>query len=267
MSPSGVPRKDGNRLTIIRDRERISPMIHFKSVHKWFGDLHVLNDVSLRIEAGEVVVICGPSGSGKSTLIRCINKLEPIQKGEIIVDGMPIHDGKVNLRRLREEIGFVFQQFNLYPHMTALENITLAPVQVRKQKKGEAEKRAFELLKKVGIVEKAHAYPGQLSGGQQQRVAIARGLAMRPKIMLFDEPTSALDPEMINEVLDVMKTLAREGMTMIVVTHEMGFAREVANRVIFMDEGQLVESAPPREFFSSPKHERTKLFLSKILSH
>jgi len=242
-------------------------MIHFKDVHKWFGDLHVLNQVSLHIKTGEVVVICGPSGSGKSTLIRCINKLEPIQKGEILVDGMPIHDTKVNLRRLREEIGFVFQQFNLYPHMTALENITLAPVQVRKQKKEEAEKLAFELLKKVDIVEKAHAYPGQLSGGQQQRVAIARGLAMRPKIMLFDEPTSALDPEMINEVLDVMKTLAREGMTMVVVTHEMGFAREVANRVIFMDEGQLVESAPPLAFFSSPKHERTKLFLSKILSH
>jgi len=242
-------------------------MIHFRDVHKWFGDLHVLNQVSLHIETGEVVVICGPSGSGKSTLIRCINKLEPIQKGEILVDGMPIHDTKVNLRRLREEIGFVFQQFNLYPHMTALENITLAPVQVRKQKKEEAEKLAFELLKKVDIVEKAHAYPGQLSGGQQQRVAIARGLAMRPKIMLFDEPTSALDPEMINEVLDVMKTLAREGMTMVVVTHEMGFAREVANRVIFMDEGQLVESAPPLTFFSSPKHERTKLFLSKILSH
>jgi len=242
-------------------------MIHFKEVHKWFGDLHVLNQVSLHIEAGEVVVICGPSGSGKSTLIRCINKLEPIQKGEIIVDGMPIHDGKVNLRRLREEIGFVFQQFNLYPHMTALENITLAPVQVRKLNKDEAEKLAFELLKKVDIEEKAHAYPGQLSGGQQQRVAIARGLAMRPKIMLFDEPTSALDPEMINEVLDVMKALAREGMTMIVVTHEMGFAREVANRVIFMDEGQLVESAAPHAFFSNPKHDRTKLFLSKILSH
>ena len=242
-------------------------MIHFKEVHKWFGDLHVLNQVSLHIETGEVVVICGPSGSGKSTLIRCINKLEPIQKGEILVDGMPIHDTKVNLRRLREEIGFVFQQFNLYPHMTALENITLAPVQVRKLNKDEAEKLAFELLKKVDIEEKAHAYPGQLSGGQQQRVAIARGLAMRPKIMLFDEPTSALDPEMINEVLDVMKKLAREGMTMIVVTHEMGFAKEVANRVIFMDEGQLIEAAPPHTFFSNPKHERTKLFLSKILSH
>lgn len=242
-------------------------MITFKNVHKWFGDLHVLNDVNFHVDPGEVVVICGPSGSGKSTLIRCINKLEPIQKGEIIVDDMPIHDAKINLRRLREEIGFVFQQFNLYPHMTALENITLAPINVRKQKKEEADKAARKLLEKVGISEKAFSYPQQLSGGQQQRVAIARGLAMRPKIMLFDEPTSALDPEMINEVLDVMKNLAREGMTMIVVTHEMGFAREVANRVVFMDEGQLIESASPATFFSNPKHERTKLFLSKILSH
>ena len=242
-------------------------MITFKNVHKWFGDLHVLNDVTFHIDPGEVVVICGPSGSGKSTLIRCINKLEPIQKGEIIVDDMPIHNDKINLRRLREEIGFVFQQFNLYPHMTALENITLAPINVRKQKKEDAEEAARKLLEKVGISEKALSYPQQLSGGQQQRVAIARGLAMRPKIMLFDEPTSALDPEMINEVLDVMKNLAREGMTMIVVTHEMGFAREVANRVVFMDEGRLIESAAPATFFSRPKHERTKLFLSKILSH
>ncbi|MBN2255910.1 MAG: amino acid ABC transporter ATP-binding protein [Deltaproteobacteria bacterium] len=242
-------------------------MITFKNVHKWFGDLHVLNDVNFHVDPGEVVVICGPSGSGKSTLIRCINKLEPIQKGEIIVDDMPIHDAKINLRRLREEIGFVFQQFNLYPHMTALENITLAPINVRKQKKEEAEAVARQLLHKVGISEKANSYPQQLSGGQQQRVAIARGLAMRPKIMLFDEPTSALDPEMINEVLDVMKTLAREGMTMIVVSHEMGFAREVANRVVFMDEGKLIESADPATFFSNPRHERTKLFLSKILTH
>ena len=242
-------------------------MITFKNVHKWFGDLHVLNNVTFHIDPGEVVVICGPSGSGKSTLIRCINKLEPIQKGEIIVDDMPIHNAKINIRRLREEIGFVFQQFNLYPHMTALENITLAPINVRKQRKEDAEEAARKLLEKVGISEKALSYPQQLSGGQQQRVAIARGLAMRPKIMLFDEPTSALDPEMINEVLDVMKNLAREGMTMIVVTHEMGFAREVANRVVFMDEGRLIESAAPATFFSRPKHERTKLFLSKILSH
>ncbi|MCE5275312.1 MAG: amino acid ABC transporter ATP-binding protein [Syntrophaceae bacterium] len=242
-------------------------MITFKNVNKWFGDLHVLNDINFHVDPGEVVVVCGPSGSGKSTLIRCINKLEPIQHGEIYVDSMPIHDPKINLRRLREEIGFVFQQFNLYPHMTALENIMLAPIHVRKQKRDEAEAYAQELLKKVGISEKAHAYPDQLSGGQQQRVAIARGLAMRPKIMLFDEPTSALDPEMINEVLDVMKTLAREGMTMVVVTHEMGFAREVANRVDFMDEGQLIESAPPDMFFSHARHERTKVFLSKILTH
>ncbi|HDP24065.1 MAG TPA: amino acid ABC transporter ATP-binding protein [Deltaproteobacteria bacterium] len=242
-------------------------MITFKNVHKWFDELHVLNKVDLRVDPGEVVVVCGPSGSGKSTLIRCINKLEPIQSGEIWVDNMPIHDPKINLRRLREEIGFVFQQFNLYPHMSVIENITLAPINVRKQKKEAAEEYAHFLLKKVGISEKANAYPEQLSGGQQQRVAIARGLAMRPKIMLFDEPTSALDPEMINEVLDVMKTLAREGMTMIVVSHEMGFAREVAHRVIFMDEGQLIESAAPSTFFKEAKHERTRLFLSKILSH
>jgi polar amino acid transport system ATP-binding protein len=242
-------------------------MITFKSVHKWFGDLHVLNDINFHVDPGEVVVICGPSGSGKSTLIRCINKLEPIQKGEIIVDDMPIHDANINLRRLREEIGFVFQQFNLYPHMTALKNITLAPIHVRKQKREDAEELARQLLNKVGISEKANSYPQQLSGGQQQRVAIARGLAMRPKIMLFDEPTSALDPEMINEVLDVMKALALEGMTMIVVSHEMGFAREVANRVVFMDDGRLIESADPATFFSNPRHERTKLFLSKILTH
>jgi len=242
-------------------------MITFKNVNKWFGELHVLNNVNFHVDPGEVVVICGPSGSGKSTLIRCINKLEPIQQGEIIVDNMPIHDSNINLRRLREEIGFVFQQFNLYPHMTVLQNIALAPAQVRKQKKEEAEAIALELLEKVGISEKVDSYPGQLSGGQQQRVAIARGLAMRPKIMLFDEPTSALDPEMINEVLDVMKTLAHEGMTMIVVSHEMGFAREVAHRVTFMDEGQLIESATPEQFFSNPRHERTKMFLSKILTH
>jgi polar amino acid transport system ATP-binding protein len=236
-------------------------------VNKWFGDIHVLNDVDFHVEAGEVVVICGPSGSGKSTLIRCINKLEPIGSGEIWVDNMPIHDPKINLRRLREEIGFVFQQFNLYPHKTALQNITLAPVHVRRQPREEAEAYARELLAKVGIAEKADSYPDQLSGGQQPRVAIARALAMRPKIMLFDEPTSALDPEMIGEVLDVMKALAREGMTMVVVTHEMGFAREVADRVVFMDEGQLIEGAPPKEFFTEARHERTRLFLSKILTH
>ena len=242
-------------------------MITFKKVNKWFDKLHVLRDIDLHIESGEVVVICGPSGSGKSTLIRCINRLEPIQEGEIVVDNMPLMDSRTNLTRLRAEIGFVFQQFNLYPHMTALENVTLAPTQVRKMKRGEAEDLGREILKKVGIPEKADSYPAQLSGGQQQRVAIARGLAMRPKIMLFDEPTSALDPEMINEVLDVMSNLAHEGMTMIVVTHEMGFAKEVAHRIIFMDEGRLIESASPAEFFRNPKNERTKYFLSKILTH
>ena len=242
-------------------------MITFKKVNKWFDKLHVLKDIDLHIESGEVVVICGPSGSGKSTLIRCINRLEPIQEGEIVVDNMSLKDSRTNLTRLRAEIGFVFQQFNLYPHMTALENVTLAPTQVRKMKRGEAEDLGREILKKVGIPEKADSYPAQLSGGQQQRVAIARGLAMRPKIMLFDEPTSALDPEMINEVLDVMRKLAHEGMTMIVVTHEMGFAKEVAHRIIFMDEGRLIESASPAEFFRNPKNERTKYFLSKILTH
>jgi polar amino acid transport system ATP-binding protein len=242
-------------------------VITFKKVNKWFGKLHVLKDIDLQVEPGEVVVICGPSGSGKSTLIRCINRLEPIQEGEIVVDNMSLKDSRTNLTRLRAEIGFVFQQFNLYPHMTALQNVALAPVVVRKMKRGEAEVLGREILGKVGIPEKADSYPAQLSGGQQQRVAIARGLAMRPKIMLFDEPTSALDPEMINEVLDVMRKLAREGMTMIVVTHEMGFAREVAHRVIFMDEGRLIESGKPEEFFRNPKHERTKLFMSKILTH
>jgi polar amino acid transport system ATP-binding protein len=242
-------------------------MITFKKVNKWFGKLHVLKDIDLHVELGEVVVICGPSGSGKSTLIRCINRLEPIQEGEITVDNMSLKDSRTNITRLRAEIGFVFQQFNLYPHMTALENVTLAPMRVRKMKREEAEALGMQILEKVGIQEKANSFPAQLSGGQQQRVAIARGLAMRPKIMLFDEPTSALDPEMINEVLDVMRKLAREGMTMIVVTHEMGFAREVAHRVIFMDEGRLIESAKPDEFFRNAKHERTRLFLSKILTH
>jgi polar amino acid transport system ATP-binding protein len=222
-------------------------MITFKKVNKWFDKLHVLKDIDLHIESGEVVVICGPSGSGKSTLIRCINRLEPIQEGEIVVDNMPLMDSRTNLTRLRAEIGFVFQQFNLYPHMTALENVTLAPTQVRKMKRGEAEDLGREILKKVGIPEKADSYPAQLSGGQQQRVA--------------------LDPEMINEVLDVMRNLAHEGMTMIVVTHEMGFAKEVAHRIIFMDDGRLIESASPAEFFRNPKNERTKYFLSKILTH
>ncbi|MFO7717259.1 MAG: amino acid ABC transporter ATP-binding protein [Thermodesulfobacteriota bacterium] len=242
-------------------------MIQFDHVHKWFDDFQVLKDITLHIERGEVVVICGPSGSGKSTLIRCVNKLEPYQQGEVRVDGMDLAAPDLSLSQLRAEIGFVFQQFNLYPHMTVLENVTLAPLLVRRITTKEAEQRAMQLLHKVGIPEKASAYPAQLSGGQQQRVAIARGLAMHPKIMLFDEPTSALDPEMINEVLEVMKALAREGMTMIVVTHEMGFAREVADRVIFMDEGEMIETNTPEGFFHHPQNERTKLFLSKILGH
>ncbi len=242
-------------------------MIQFTHVHKWFGKLHVLNDINLTVSAGEVAVICGPSGSGKSTLIRCINKLEAIVSGEILVDGTQVHDKRTSLTRLRAEIGFVFQQFNLYPHMTALDNVTLAPMKVRKLSRKEAEASGMVLLEKVGIQDKAKAYPAQLSGGQQQRVAIARGLAMRPKIMLFDEPTSALDPEMINEVLDVMRKLANEGMTMVVVTHEMGFAREVSSHIIFMDQGQIVEVGTPTEFFENPKSDRTRLFLSKILSH
>jgi putative glutamine transport system ATP-binding protein len=227
----------------------------------------VLKDINLEIQQGEVVVILGPSGSGKSTLLRCINQLETITSGELYVDGVKVNDKKTDINKLRQEIGMVFQHFNLYPHKTVLENVTLAPIKVRKMPKEEAETIALELLEKVGISEKAHAYPAQLSGGQQQRVAIARGLAMKPKIMLFDEPTSALDPEMIGEVLDVMRTLAREGMTMVVVTHEMGFAREVADRVIFIDEGRILEMAAPEEFFSSPKHERAKQFLSRILKH
>ena len=242
-------------------------MIQFTHVHKWFGKLHVLNDINLTVSAGEVAVICGPSGSGKSTLIRCINKLEPIVSGEILVDGIQVHDKHTSLTRLRAEIGFVFQQFNLYPHMTALDNVTLAPMKVRKMSRKEAEESGMILLEKVGIQDKAKAYPAQLSGGQQQRVAIARGLAMHPKIMLFDEPTSALDPEMINEVLDVMRKLANEGMTMVVVTHEMGFAREVSNHIIFMDQGQIVEVGTPTDFFENPKNDRTRLFLSKILKH
>jgi polar amino acid transport system ATP-binding protein len=242
-------------------------MIEFRDVHKWFGDLHVLKGINLNVAQAEVMVVCGPSGSGKSTLIRCINRLEPIQKGELVVDAMKVHDPKTNMTKLRAEIGFVFQQFNLYPHMTALQNVTLAPMKVRKIARKEAEDMGRYSLEKVGLDDKLHQYPAQLSGGQQQRVAIARGLCMRPKIMLFDEPTSALDPEMINEVLEVMRNLAREGMTMIVVTHEMGFAREVSHRVAFMDFGELIEIAPPDEFFSHPKSERTKLFLSKILTH
>jgi ABC-type polar amino acid transport system ATPase subunit len=242
-------------------------MISFNNVNKWYGELHVLNSINLEVAQGEVVVICGPSGSGKSTLIRCINRLEPIQEGELVVDNMAVHDKKTNMTEIRAEIGFIFQSFNLYPHMTALGNVTIAPMKVRKMPKEEAEKLGRETLTRVGLGERINNYPAQLSGGQQQRVAIARGLCMRPKIMLFDEPTSALDPEMIGEVLDVMKKLAKEGMTMLVVTHEMGFAREVANRVVFMDEGKIVEVAPPNDFFTNPQTERGKYFLSSILTH
>jgi polar amino acid transport system ATP-binding protein len=242
-------------------------VISFNGVNKWYGDFQVLKNINLNITKGEVVVVCGPSGSGKSTMIRCINRLEPIQEGDILVDGMNVSDPSTNMTLLRAEVGFVFQQFNLYPHMTVMENITLAPTLVRGMSRGDATAIGMELLGKVGIPDKAGSYPSQLSGGQQQRVAIARGLAMQPKIMLFDEPTSALDPEMINEVLDVMKSLAREGMTMVCVTHEMGFAREVADRVIFMDEGYLIEENTPEEFFHNPQSDRTKDFLSKILSH
>ena len=239
-------------------------MISIKNLHKKFGNLHVLKDVSAHIAEQEVVVIIGPSGSGKSTLLRCINYLEQPTEGEIVVDGIPL-TSEANINKVREEVGMVFQRFNLFPHMTVLQNIALAPVKVRGMQQAEAEKVALALLEKVGLSDKANVYPEQLSGGQQQRVAIARALAMKPKVMLFDEPTSALDPEMIKEVLDVMKTLANEGMTMAVVTHEMGFAREVGDRVIFMDEGRIVEEGLPDEVFLNAKEERTKAFLSKIL--
>ena len=245
----------------------MAPAIEFTGVNKWFGKLHVLRAIDLTIAAGEVVVVCGPSGSGKSTLIRTVNGLERVQEGQIQVLGDSITRRGVNLPALRTRVGMVFQSFNLFPHMTALENIMLAPMKVRRLSRAEAEKGARALLERVGLREKAGNYPANLSGGQQQRVAIARALAMQPKIMLFDEPTSALDPEMINEVLDVMTALAREGMTMMCVTHEMGFARRVAHRVVFMDEGQVVEQAKPEEFFTAPKSDRGRQFLSKILTH
>jgi polar amino acid transport system ATP-binding protein len=241
--------------------------IVFQGVNKWFGKLHVLREITLTIAAGEVVVVCGPSGSGKSTLIRCVNGLERVQAGDIVVLGDSITRRGVNLPALRTRVGMVFQSFNLFPHMTALENIMLAPMKVRKLSRAEADKTARALLARVGLGEKAANYPANLSGGQQQRVAIARALAMQPKIMLFDEPTSALDPEMINEVLDVMTALAKDGMTMMCVTHEMGFARRVAHRVVFMDEGQVIEEGTPQQFFAAPQSDRGKQFLSKILTH
>ena len=241
------------------------PIIVCRDVHKWFGNFHVLRGIDLDVKVGEVIVIAGPSGSGKSTFIRTINRLEEHQQGQIIVDGIELTHDVRNIEMIRRETGMVFQQFNLFPHLTVLQNVTLAPIQVRKPKKKEAEELAMQLLERVGIPEQAEKYPGQLSGGQQQRVAIARALAMRPKIMLFDEPTSALDPEMIKEVLDVMIGLAKTGMTMLVVTHEMGFARAVADRVCMFDYGEIVEQADPETFFTNPQHDRTKLFLSQIL--
>jgi ABC-type polar amino acid transport system ATPase subunit len=241
--------------------------IDFKGVNKWFAEHHVLTDVDLSVDAGEVIVVCGPSGSGKSTLIRCVNRLEPIQQGQITVHGEPITGSGVNLVKLRTDVGMVFQSFNLFPHMTVLQNIMLAPLKVKGMRADEAEKVARGLLQRVRIPDRADYYPANLSGGQQQRVAIARALAMQPKIMLFDEPTSALDPEMINEVLDVMTDLAKEGMTMMVVTHEMGFARRVASRVVFMDYGKVVEVQKPEAFFAAPQSDRAKDFLSKILTH
>ncbi|PQM55275.1 MAG: ABC transporter ATP-binding protein [Rhodobacteraceae bacterium] len=242
-------------------------VIHISEMNKWFGSFHVLRDINLEVRRGERIVVCGPSGSGKSTLIRCINRLEEHQKGKIIVDGTELTTDLKNIDKIRSEVGMVFQHFNLFPHLTTLENCTLAPVWVRETPKLEAEEIAMEMLEKVKIPEQAHKFPGQLSGGQQQRVAIARSLCMKPRIMLFDEVTSALDPEMIKEVLDTMIQLAEEGMTMICVTHEMGFARQVADRVIFMDDGQIVEQNEPESFFNDPKSDRTKLFLSQILGH
>ncbi len=242
-------------------------MISMQAVNKWYGSFHVLRDINLTVHKGERIVICGPSGSGKSTLIRCLNRLEEHQDGQITVQGITLNNDLKNIDEIRRDVGMVFQHFNLFPHLTILENCTLAPIWVRKMPKADAEEIAMKYLERVKIPEQAHKYPGQLSGGQQQRVAIARSLCMEPKLMLFDEPTSALDPEMIKEVLDTMVSLAEDGMSMICVTHEMGFARKVANRVIFMDEGQIVEQNEPEAFFNNPQSDRTKLFLSQILDH
>ncbi|QCI28151.1 amino acid ABC transporter ATP-binding protein [Caminibacter pacificus] len=245
----------------------MEPIIQMKNINKHYGDFHALKNVNFDVKKGEVVVVCGPSGSGKSTLIRCINRLEDISEGKIIVDGKDLYDKKTNINKLRQEVGMVFQHFNLFPHLSILENITLAPIKVKKMPKEEAEKLAMELLERVKIPHQANKYPSELSGGQKQRVAIARTLAMKPKIILFDEPTSALDPEMIGEVLDVMKELARENYTIVCVTHEMGFAREVADRIVFMDAGEIVEENTPEEFFKNPKTDRAKKFFSEILHH
>jgi general L-amino acid transport system ATP-binding protein len=251
--------------TNVENQPPDEPMIEIMEVHKWFGDFHALQGINLTVDRQERIVICGPSGSGKSTLIRCINRLEEHQRGRIIVDGIELTNNIKNIEKIRAEVGMVFQHFNLFPHLTIVENLTLGPIWVRKVAKSEAEEIAMHYLDKVHIAEQARKYPGQLSGGQQQRVAIARSLCMNPKVMLFDEPTSALDPEMIKEVLDVMIDLAQEGMTMIVITHEMGFAKSVAHRVLFMDYGKIVEGNTPEVFFENPQHERTKLFLSQIL--
>jgi general L-amino acid transport system ATP-binding protein len=253
--------------TAAHDLSNAPSVIQLKGVNKWFGQFHVLSNINLDVKQGERIVICGPSGSGKSTLIRCINRLEEHQRGDIIVHGITLSNDVKNIEAIRREVGMVFQSFNLFPHLTILDNLTLAPIWVKKTPKKEAEEIAMSLLRRVRIPEQANKYPGQLSGGQQQRVAIARALCMRPKIMLFDEPTSALDPEMVKEVLDVMIELAKEGMTMLCVTHEMGFARAVADRVIFMDRGEIVEQNAPAEFFAHPKNERTKTFLGQILHH
>jgi glutamate transport system ATP-binding protein len=251
----------------VTERPTGEPLVRLTGVNKWFGELHVLQDIDLTIDRGEVVVVIGPSGSGKSTLCRTINRLESIQEGEISIDGVRLPDEGKELARLRSDVGMVFQSFNLFAHKSVLENVTLGPIKVRKKSKADAERRARELLDRVGVSAQADKVPAQLSGGQQQRVAIARALAMDPKVMLFDEPTSALDPEMINEVLEVMVGLAHDGMTMVVVTHEMGFARRAANRVVFMDAGRIVESATPETFFTNPSSDRAKDFLSKILNH
>ncbi len=256
MNEQAPAQPDGNDYAVV-----------MRNVHKWFGQFHVLKNLNLNVARGEKIVICGPSGSGKSTVIRCINRLEEHQKGEIIVDGVQLDNDLKHIEKVRSEVGMVFQHFNLFPHLTAMQNCTLAPIWVKKMPKAEAEAIAMKYLERVQIPEQAHKYPGQLSGGQQQRVAIARSLCMQPRIMLFDEPTSALDPEMIKEVLEVMIELANEGITMLCVTHEMGFAKTVADRVIFMDEGEIIEQNTPQEFFDHPEHERTKLFLSQILHH
>ncbi len=256
MNEQAPAQPDGNDYAVV-----------MRNVHKWFGQFHVLKNLNLNVARGEKIVICGPSGSGKSTVIRCINRLEEHQKGEIIVDGVQLDNDLKHIEKVRSEVGMVFQHFNLFPHLTAMQNCTLAPIWVKKMPKAEAEAIAMQYLERVQIPEQAHKYPGQLSGGQQQRVAIARSLCMQPRIMLFDEPTSALDPEMIKEVLEVMIELANEGITMLCVTHEMGFAKTVADRVIFMDEGEIIEQNTPQEFFDHPEHERTKLFLSQILHH